>query len=63
MISTHYLQIYYSITDGVIIKGYEVLEIVPSEIDIFKNNITELEAESNSSLLAITEVYEMILGG
>ena len=52
--STHYLQVYYSISDGKIIKGYEVLEIVPSEIDILKVDMI-------NSMNAITEVCEMML--
>ena len=52
--STHYLQIYYSISDGKIIRDYDVLEIVPSEIDVLKVDMI-------NSMNAITEVFEMML--
>ena len=47
--STHYIQAKYDIVNGKIVLGYNVLEIIPTEIDIMKNDMND----ANNLLLEI----------
>ena len=55
--STHYLQIYYSISDGKIIRDYEVLEIVPSEQDKLKDQIINLNTMIDDTTSLVLDLY------
>ena len=46
---THYVQTKYTIEDGKIISGYDILVIVPSDVEILKNDMND----ANNLLLEI----------
>lgn len=61
--STHYLKVNYNVINGKIVKGYEVLEIVPSEQDKLKDKIETMDSTIKEMLADILPTLETMIGG
>ena len=54
---THYIQTKYTIIDGKIVLGYDVLAIVPSEQDKLKDQIISLNTMIDDTTSLVLDLY------
>ena len=57
---THYVQTKYTIEDGKIISGYDILVIVPSEGEVISNKIDILKQRANATE---TTILDLLMDG
>jgi len=55
--STHYIQTKYDIVDGKIVLGYDVLVIVPTEQELMKDHILNLNTMIDDTTSLVLDLY------